>query len=89
MHTRAAPLLSSYPLGIRSVNERLTEEAGIQVPSCERAISRPSGEGEGERGEGGKEGRGREKGRQGTIPFLRRRLIGLRRLIKDAIPSRC
>lgn len=51
MHTRAAPLLSSYPLGIRSVNERLTEEAGIQVPSCERAISRPSGEGEEERGE--------------------------------------
>lgn len=86
MHTRAAPLLSSYPLGIRSVNERLTEEAGIQVPSCERA----GGHFSAKRGGGRRErGREREKGRQGTIPFLRRRLIGLRRLIKDAIPSRC
>ena len=33
--------------------------------------------------------REREGERKGTIPFLRRRLIGSRRLIKDAIPSRC
>lgn len=76
-------LFVSALFGIRSVNERLTEEAGIQLaPSCERAGGHFSAKWRGGRRE-------REGERKGTIPFLRRRLIGSRRLIKDAIPSRC
>lgn len=67
MHTRAAPLLSSYPLGIRSVNERLTEEAGIQVPSCERAGGHFSAKRGGGRRERGREGE--RKREAGNDPF--------------------